>query len=116
MFYFFFFFFSSRRRHTRLQGDWSSDVCSSDLEGGLLVRAELGRNVHRISGYLRRQTGSPVDEEDSQAKDDRRGAISSNCSRQLAEGAGPALGPFVFWAGKLSSRGLRRLNRSCVRH
>src|SRR2546426_11059950 len=28
----FFFFFSSRRRHTRLQGDWSSDVCSSDLE------------------------------------------------------------------------------------
>src|SRR6266446_9088534 len=28
---FIFFFFSSRRRHTRLQGDWSSDVCSSDL-------------------------------------------------------------------------------------
>src|ERR1039457_3635169 len=28
------FFFSSRRRHTRLQGDWSSDVCSSDLFGG----------------------------------------------------------------------------------
>src|SRR5256885_3348895 len=28
-----FFFFSSRRRHTRLQGDWSSDVCSSDLNG-----------------------------------------------------------------------------------
>src|SRR5574341_1770991 len=34
-----FFFFSSRRRHTRLVGDWSSDVCSSDLvpvEGTLL--------------------------------------------------------------------------------
>src|SRR5690348_17738982 len=28
---FFFFFFSSRRRHTRWTGDWSSDVCSSDL-------------------------------------------------------------------------------------
>src|SRR5207248_6340780 len=26
-----FFFFSSRRRHTRSYGDWSSDVCSSDL-------------------------------------------------------------------------------------
>src|SRR5437879_679600 len=26
------FFFSSRRRHTRYLGDWSSDVCSSDLE------------------------------------------------------------------------------------
>src|SRR2546430_7558276 len=25
------FFFSSRRRHTRFDGDWSSDVCSSDL-------------------------------------------------------------------------------------
>src|SRR3989454_1677483 len=31
----FFFFFSSRRRHTRLQGDWSSDVCSSDLTTAL---------------------------------------------------------------------------------
>src|SRR6266581_103756 len=27
------FFFSSRRRHTRWTGDWSSDVCSSDLAG-----------------------------------------------------------------------------------
>src|SRR5207248_8328807 len=26
------FFFSSRRRHTRSYGDWSSDVCSSDLD------------------------------------------------------------------------------------
>src|SRR3712207_6952611 len=25
-------FFSSRRRHTRYWRDWSSDVCSSDLE------------------------------------------------------------------------------------
>src|SRR5205807_3454508 len=31
------FFFSSRRRHTRLQGDWSSDVCSSDLIGASLI-------------------------------------------------------------------------------
>src|SRR2546426_7840053 len=33
------FFFSSRRRHTRLQGDWSSDVCSSDL---VVVNAHYG--------------------------------------------------------------------------
>src|SRR5690625_8054504 len=26
------FFFSSRRRHTRWPRDWSSDVCSSDLD------------------------------------------------------------------------------------
>src|SRR5207248_2549501 len=31
----FIFFFSSRRRHTRSYGDWSSDVCSSDLVGML---------------------------------------------------------------------------------
>src|SRR5207248_8971355 len=30
------FFFSSRRRHTRSYGDWSSDVCSSDLEPDVL--------------------------------------------------------------------------------
>src|SRR5437762_8386010 len=29
--YILYFFFSSRRRHTRYIGDWSSDVCSSDL-------------------------------------------------------------------------------------
>src|SRR5256885_8589176 len=39
-FYVLFFFFSSRRRHTRLQGDWSSDVCSSDLCGELTVLSE----------------------------------------------------------------------------
>src|SRR5207248_7618769 len=31
------FFFSSRRRHTRSYGDWSSDVCSSDLSEGIKV-------------------------------------------------------------------------------
>src|SRR5689334_24593638 len=30
-----FIFFSSRRRHTRWNCDWSSDVCSSDLDRGL---------------------------------------------------------------------------------
>src|SRR5438309_8160376 len=29
------FFFSSRRRHTIWNCDWSSDVCSSDLDAGL---------------------------------------------------------------------------------
>src|SRR5205807_5893116 len=42
--YMLFFFFSSRRRHTRLQGDWSSDVCSSDLmqKGAAPVLVALG--------------------------------------------------------------------------
>src|ERR1039457_1199545 len=34
-----FFFFSSRRRHTILQGDWSSDVCSSDLFLSNVIRS-----------------------------------------------------------------------------
>src|SRR5437899_6934002 len=34
------FFFSSRRRHTRCLSDWSSDVCSSDLPGGIIEDGE----------------------------------------------------------------------------
>src|SRR5690606_267088 len=55
-----FFFFSSRRRHTRFSRDWSSDVCSSDLqrmdaaeEGG---RAPGNRVSHDLEG------GGPVDQ------------------------------------------------------
>src|SRR5256885_9784497 len=44
-----FFFFSSRSRHTRLQGDWSSDVCSSDLFEWLNSRPAL-RNRAVIFG------------------------------------------------------------------
>src|SRR5256885_9150397 len=42
-----FFFFSSRRRHTRLQGDWSSDVCSSDL--GQLVGDRVTGTVGAVA-------------------------------------------------------------------
>src|SRR5206468_8584823 len=49
----FFFFFSSRRRHTRSDRDWSSDVCSSDLEAAL-VRATVehfrGQQDHARAG------------------------------------------------------------------
>src|SRR3989454_5055959 len=44
MIFLFFFFFSSRRRHTRLQGDWSSDVCSSDLFDCVEVDSSFYRN------------------------------------------------------------------------
>src|SRR3989454_12733335 len=53
------FFFSSRRRHTRLQGDWSSDVCSSDLKGDVDAADEvphrrLGQEVRRGEVVLTR--------------------------------------------------------------
>src|SRR5260370_28094775 len=35
--YYLCFFFSSRRRHTRFKCDWSSDVCSSDLAGVIIL-------------------------------------------------------------------------------
>src|SRR5256884_3195069 len=37
-----FFFFSSRRRHTRCSRDWSSDVCSSDLDWQRVVHGMIG--------------------------------------------------------------------------
>src|SRR5699024_6285239 len=40
------FFFSSRRRHTRSKRDWSSDVCSSDLE-----RMVLESHQHVAAGH-----------------------------------------------------------------
>src|SRR6266705_5698785 len=61
------FFFSSRRRHTISDGDWSSDVCSSDLRAGLPLlrrvthlhgagavaeRAEIGRASCRERVYI----------------------------------------------------------------
>src|SRR5256885_3073988 len=52
-----FFFFSSRRRHTRLQGDWSSDVCSSDLP---LVRQSKPR--FRLFDFERRAVPDRVEE------------------------------------------------------
>src|SRR5207248_8200363 len=37
------FLFSSRRRHTSSYGDWSSDVCSSDLARALAESPRLGK-------------------------------------------------------------------------
>src|SRR5688500_20196937 len=52
---------SSRRRHARLQGDWSSDVCSTDLRGrGLRVRWWTRRSLRlrgRRAGAADREVG-----------------------------------------------------------
>src|SRR2546430_6338143 len=55
-----FFFFSSRRRHTRFDCDWSSDVCSSDLDAReLAVVYDVAHNIakveeHVVDGAVRR--------------------------------------------------------------
>src|SRR5947199_6239134 len=58
--FFCFFFFSSRRRHTRCLSDWSSDVCSSDLNcdrrGTYLLgsnRPECGKSGRLSADFLR---------------------------------------------------------------
>src|SRR6266516_6860353 len=64
---FFYFFVSSRRRHTISYGDWSSDVCSSDLprlarDPELLgVREELrARGPHVRVQHVVEPPGPPV--------------------------------------------------------
>src|SRR6266850_50819 len=71
------FFFSSRRRHTRLQGDWSSDVCSSDLpdavgqdqhgpvgdaDGLDPLEAIDDRRRHEVGGHVEDIVGGAVEE------------------------------------------------------
>src|SRR2546430_10010136 len=48
------FFFSSRRRHTRFDCDWSSDVCSSDLQkiADLLVQSRVGFEFDIAAGVV----------------------------------------------------------------
>src|SRR5690625_1834044 len=49
------FFFSSRRRHTRWPRDWSSDVCSSDLNG--IVPKAIVRALYQEVSSSGAQTG-----------------------------------------------------------
>src|SRR6185295_8010865 len=63
IFVFIFFFFSSRRRHTRYWRDWSSDVCSSDLDYDVLVvdRMLPKRDGLSLIGALREKSNrTPV--------------------------------------------------------
>src|SRR5437763_7646134 len=53
VYFIFFFFFSSRRRHTRYIGDWSSDVCSSDLDPAAVARLQIGFHAGTFSNAPR---------------------------------------------------------------
>src|SRR5690625_3806125 len=54
------FFFSSRRRHTRWPRDWSSDVCSSDLETADCRSYRPGHTVHFIQARHAAEHPDPV--------------------------------------------------------
>src|SRR5437762_7742895 len=55
----YFFFFSSRRRHTRYIGDWSSDVCSSDLTS--LYHLESWTRIARLGATIDDAVGEAYD-------------------------------------------------------
>src|SRR5581483_12098269 len=59
---FLYFFFSSRRRHTRYWRDWSSDVCSSDLEIKNREQAIAGLKA-RLGEYQGRLSQEPIREQ-----------------------------------------------------
>src|SRR5690606_41039457 len=50
---------SSRRRNTSFSRDWSSDVCSSDLEGTDRIRAAVDINPHKRGRHVP-VSGHPV--------------------------------------------------------
>src|SRR5258707_8240697 len=82
-----FFFFSSRRRHTRYWRDWSSDVCSSDLDRLKSVSKGYASFDYHLTDYkpadlVKMQilvNGEPVD------------ALSMLVHRTRAEGRGRAM-------------------------
>src|SRR6266478_8977449 len=50
-----FFFFSSRRRHTRFDCDWSSDVCSSDLDAVRVIFGDTDATPFGLGAFASRQ-------------------------------------------------------------
>src|SRR5256885_2898460 len=80
------FFFSSRRRHTRLQGDWSSDVCSSDLG----ARRHADRVLRRAARGV--QAGGRSAAQPARGRRGQRGLRAAPAGRVRAARAGGGSG------------------------
>src|SRR5256885_7485665 len=80
------FFFSSRRRHTRLQGDWSSDVCSSDLTRMARTETEPGSSApNRHDGFPNEPGGIPRPAKVGRMAERRRGGWPSEGGERSEE-------------------------------
>src|SRR5215510_9273362 len=79
------FFFSSRRRHTRWPRDWSSDVCSSDLE---VHKAQYGEDGGYLVGLSWLARGALLVGDLDKAKQ-YAAETRTRCAQKTAQGMGP---------------------------
>src|SRR5437764_11448014 len=128
LFFFFlfcFFFFSSRRRHTRYIGDWSSDVCSSDLRpprgrrGRRRLRGARAGDRPGTSDGARRAAAAPVGQPAApRPHQPRRPGRNGRCCRRgrvRGRDAGPGVPrPGVGPGGPRRRRRRRAVHRHAV--
>src|SRR5438034_4950255 len=103
------FFFSSRRRHTRSLCDWSSDVCSSDLDphGAAMLAAEAWTLVHAWgAGGVSWRAWRGTDEETDDASAFARWAEQYFAALRRAEARDLAQAPdaLVMMLSRIDSR------------
>src|SRR5262245_64679528 len=103
--FFIFFFFSSRRRHTRCLSDWSSDVCSSDLQhrrgdcgSGDVARPRPARRRRHLVAEQRRDRHVMGAAERPQREGGGGGEAVEHGKRQLARSEERRVGKEGRWA------------------
>src|SRR5256885_15493842 len=100
------FFFSSRRRHTRLQGDWSSDVCSSDLGTAVGRRASSRGGPPGRRGWRggRSRGGGVSRGREGQGSAGRPGSEPPGDQVQIGRAAGRGRGEISGGAGSFKKK------------
>src|SRR6266516_6037627 len=111
------FFFSSRSRHTSSYGDWSSDVCSSDLANRAWQR-QHGHGGKRFAAAL--CSDAQDDEKHGQnEKDDGANGTNENLTWQFQSdyaGKERRIAPITkWWWPTAAARAMENLSRSSAR-
>src|SRR5437867_11971280 len=90
------FFFSSRRRHTSSYGDWSSDVCSSDLDldGLLLNPGEAGVQEEPVEVLALKARVGEREPHGVHREADRRVAVDRSEERRVGKECGSRSGSY----------------------
>src|SRR5690606_41043355 len=105
------FVFSSRRRHTRFSRDWSSDVCSSDLDIRSINGKTQERRIFLMSAVLAPQDTTP-------AVQNERGLLRFITAGSVDDGKSTLIGRLLFDSKGIfadQDRKSTRLNSSHVK-